>query len=143
MNERLSPAAARAFVEEHRRLDAFFGRFLAFAAREDIEGARRAIEEFDAGLRHHMAAEDDVLQEPLSHKLASPPEESAAAQLGRELRVEHVQIREVSGMILRLLSEKRDLAEARVLAGNLARRWDAHTGREERNLFARVEGSSS
>jgi hypothetical protein len=51
------------------------------------------------------------------------------------LLLEHVQIREVSGMMRRLLEEKRDLAAARALCGNLARRWEAHTAREEREVF--------
>jgi hypothetical protein len=59
--------------------------------------------------------------------------------LHRELRLEHVQVREVSAMIRRLLEEKNDLEGARRLAPNLARRWDAHTSREERELFGKSE----
>ncbi len=40
-------------------------------------------------------------------------------------------------MIRHLLEEKNDLEGARRLAPNLARRWDAHTSREERELFPR------
>ena len=42
-------------------------------------------------------------------------------------------------MIRRLLEEKGDLEGARRLSGNLARRWDAHTAREERELFPTLE----
>ena len=42
---------------------------------------------------------------------------------------------ELSQMILRALTERQDLAAARALAGNLARRWDAHTTREEREVL--------
>ncbi len=42
-------------------------------------------------------------------------------------------------MIARLLSEKQDLEGARRLAPNLARRWDGHTEREEREVFSKLE----
>ena len=38
-------------------------------------------------------------------------------------------------MMRRLLADARDLEGARRLAGGLARRWDAHTAREEAELF--------
>ena len=61
--------------------------------------------------------------------------EVSVAALGRQLRLEHVQIRELSGMMRRLLAGARDLEGARRLAGGLARRWDAHTAREEAELL--------
>jgi len=123
-------------TREHRNLDELFGRFLAAAARGEAESARRAIEKFDSELRRHTALEEEqLLPMPSGHKLAPPEEERDDERLVRELRLEHVQIREVSAMIVRQLAEKADLTAARALAGNLARRWDAHTTREERNLF--------
>jgi hypothetical protein len=56
-------------------------------------------------------------------------------RLARELRIEHVQVRELSAMIRRPLEEKGDLEGARRLAPGLARRWNAHTSREEKELF--------
>jgi len=87
-------------------------------------------------LRRHTAEEEDtLLARPTGHKLAPPEAESAAERLHRELRLEHVQIREISAMMRHLLGEKSDLEGARRLTVNLTRRWDAHTAREERELF--------
>ena len=132
----MTESGAQRFSREHRVLDDLFGRFLAAAAAGDSAGALRAIRNFDDALRRHTADEESsILSEPAGHKLAPPQAETAAERLHRELRLEHVQIREVSAMILRLLEEKDDLEGARRLAPNLARRWDAHTEREERELF--------
>jgi hypothetical protein len=121
---------------EHRDLDALFGRFLAAASNSDVAAARDAIGVFDDTLGRHTELEETrVIHEPAGHKLAPPESEAHDARLHRELRLEHVQVREVSAMIRRLLEEKGDLEGARRLAGNLARRWDAHTTREERELF--------
>ena len=132
----MDPGDIATLTREHRRLDDLFGRFLAAASAEDPEEARRAIEEFDAGLRRHTAFEEErILPDPSGHKLAPAESETDRERLFREFRLEHVQIREVSAMILYQLTEKRDLRAARALAANLARRWDAHTTREERDLF--------
>ena len=121
---------------EHRDLDALFGRFLAAASNADAAAARDAIAAFDEALGRHTELEETrVIQAPAGHKLAPPESEEHDARLHRELLLEHVQVREVSAMIRRLLEEKSDLEGARRLAGNLARRWDAHTTREERELF--------
>ena len=73
-----------------------------------------------------------------ARKLRAPEDtatgESAPERLSRELRLEHVQIRELSGMMRRLVEESGDLAGAQRLFGNLARRWDAHTEKEEAAL---------
>lgn len=116
---------------DHRRLDDLFGRFLAAPTLED---ATDAIRTFDEALRRHTALEDDHLfSARRGGKLAPSEGESNPERLLRELALEHVQIREVSGMMARLLGERSDLAGARALAGNLARRWDAHTAREDRH----------
>lgn len=129
------PAGER-LAREHRDLDDLLGRFLAAAAAEDPAGALRAIRDFDDVLRRHTAEEElAILSAPVGHRLAPPKAETADERLHRELRLEHVQVREVSAMIRRLLEEKSDLEGARRLAPNLARRWDAHTTREERELF--------
>lgn len=137
MNEESIRSLVERLAQDHRRLDGLFGMFLAAAAGGNVEEARRAIEVFDGELRQHMALEEEhLLPEPAGDKLTPPEVESVHKQLFRELRLEHVQIREVSGMIQRLLAEKGDLGRALALAGNLARRLDAHTAREERELFA-------
>ncbi len=123
-------------TREHRRLDALFGRFLGAARSGNADAALDAIREFDQALRRHTEEEEaSVLAPPTGYKLAPSEAESAQERLHRELRLEHVQVREVSAMIRRLLEEKSDLGGASSLAGNLARRWDAHTAREERELF--------
>jgi hypothetical protein len=116
-------------AEDHRRLDDLLGRFFAAAT---PEAADAAIRSFDDALRRHTALEDEHLFSARRGGKLTPAEgESGRERLFRELALEHVQIREVSGMMARLLGEKGDLAGARALAGNLARRWDAHTAREE------------
>ena len=129
-------ALAIALETEHRRLDDLFGRFLAGAESLDTRAAREAIEQFDDALRRHTALEEECLYpKPSDGKLGPAASETESERRARELRLEHVQIREVSGMMRRLLTEKEDLVSARALAGNLARRWDAHTTREEREIF--------
>lgn len=127
-------------AREHRRLDDLFGRFLGAAQAGHKGDALVALEEFDEALRAHTALEEEHLfPAPSGHRLAPPLDEEERERLFRELRLEHVQIREVSGMIARLLSEKQDLEGARRLAPNLARRWDGHTEREEREVFSKLE----
>jgi hemerythrin-like domain-containing protein len=128
-------------ASEHRRLDDLFGRFLSSATSEDALDAMTA---FDDALRRHTALEDEHLYSARrGGKLAAEEGETDRERLFRELALEHVQIREVSGMMTRLLGERGDLAGARSLAGNLARRWDAHTEREERDAYPLIaEGTS-
>ena len=126
---------------EHRALDELFGRFLGAAAAADVEAARVAIAAFDDELSRHTAAEEESgILGASGTRLVPNVAEDAAARLARELRLEHVQVRELSAMIRRSLEEKRDLEAARRLAGNLARRWDAHTTREETELFPTPSG---
>ncbi len=126
-------------AREHRELDELFGRFLAAASNGSLAAAARAMEDFDRELRRHTAFEEEHFYPQAATKLAAPASaEDDRARLFRELRLEHVQVREVSGMILRLLSEKADLDGARRLAGNLARRWDAHTSREEKEALGLI-----
>ncbi len=130
------PSLAALLEGEHRHLDELLGRFLAAATHADAGAARDAIVAFDEELGRHTELEETrVIPVPGGHKLAPPLAEAEDDRLFRELRLEHVQVREVSAMIRRLLEEKGDLEGARRLAGNLARRWDAHTTREERELF--------
>jgi hypothetical protein len=124
-------------ITAHRELDAKLGRFLAAASAGAPDEARASIAEFDDALRRHTSVEEERLfAPPPAHKLLPDVDagESDAARLSRELRLEHVQIRELSGMMRRLVEESGDLEGARRLFGNLARRWDAHTQKEERAL---------
>ncbi|HEX9149922.1 MAG TPA: hemerythrin domain-containing protein [Thermoanaerobaculia bacterium] len=129
---------AETLTQEHRLLDDLFGRFLASP---DRESAARAIREFDATLRRHTEHEEEhVFPAAAGGKLVARAGESDGDRLFRELRVEHVQIRELSGMIVRQLSEAGEGGAVRGLAANLARRWDAHSAREEREAFAFLTG---
>ncbi|HKD10678.1 MAG TPA: hypothetical protein VKE50_01320 [Thermoanaerobaculia bacterium] len=133
-----SSLAAR-LEAEHRSLDDLFGRFLAAAETNEAAAALEAITVFDDTLRRHTELEEsDLYRAPGGQKLVTAGEETDEQRRDRELLLEHVQIREVSGMMRRLLSERRDLPGARALAANLARRWDAHTVREEREVFPRL-----
>jgi hypothetical protein len=121
-------------VSEHRALDALLGRFLGAAAAGDEAAARDAIAAFDESLRRHTALEEEhLLGPPPERGLGEAEGETEAERLSRELRLEHVQIRELSGMMRRLAHDG-DVAAARRLFANLARRWDAHTAKEERTL---------
>ncbi|HSD72113.1 MAG TPA: hemerythrin domain-containing protein [Thermoanaerobaculia bacterium] len=125
-------------TQEHRRLDDLFGHFLASP---DRESATRAIREFDEALRRHTEQEEvDVFPAAAGGKLVARADESDRDRIFRELRLEHVQIRELSGMIVRQLGEDGDSGGVRGLAASLARRWDAHTEREEREAFALLAG---
>ena len=125
-------------TREHRDIDGLFGRFLAACSAGDGDDSLQAIRAFDEALRRHTAFEEETVIPAHEGRRLVPADaraDDAARELYRELRLEHVQVRELSAMILRLLEEKRDVEGARRLAGNLARRWDAHTTREERQLF--------
>ena len=127
----------RRLIGEHRDLDELFGGFLAALARSDPEDAAAAIAAFDEVLRRHTAEEEDLVYPPLrdSKRLAAVAGEDEGTRRARELLLEHVQVRELSGMVVRLLTERRDIDGARRLAASLARRWDAHTTREEQEIF--------
>jgi len=129
------PTLATSLEAEHRELDQLLGRFLAAATAGDGEAAGAALKEFDQILRSHTRREEERLYEKPAGRKLVPAQDEAGEIPWRELLLEHVQIREVSGMMRRLLEEKRDLAAARALCGNLANRWEAHTIREEGEVF--------
>ena len=133
MTDGPTASAAEILEKDHRRLDDLFGRFLASP---DRESASRSISIFDAALRAHTRLEEEHLFPAAPEgKLVARSGESEQERLFRELRLEHVQIRELSGMIVRQLGETGDTGGARGLAASLARRWDAHTEREEREGY--------
>jgi hypothetical protein len=123
----------------HRALDATLGRFLAAASSGQRDAALAAIADFDEALRRHTRSEEERLP-PLAPGArliaAAAEEESEVDRHAREIRLEHVQLRELSGMMRRLVEESGDLDGARRLFPNFARRWDAHTLKEERALSA-------
>jgi Hemerythrin HHE cation binding domain len=123
-------------MREHREIDELFGRFLAATHAGDVRAVAEAFEAFDEALRRHTELEEErIYPASPSEKLTARETEDERARRFRELRLEHVQVRELSGMIRRLLAEKQDLEGGRRLAGNLARRWNAHTTREEQEVF--------
>jgi hypothetical protein len=122
---------AKLLRREHRKLDELLGRFFGAAHAGQVDAAREAMRDFDEELRRHTAFEEErVLPSASGRKLVPGEEESESDRLGRELRLEHVQIRELSAM-MRRLAEAGDVRGAERLAPNLARRWDDHTAREE------------
>lgn len=124
-------------TQQHRELDTLLGGFLSAAQGGAAEAAREAMAAFDDELRRHMALEEErLIPEAGGRRLAPGAEESDRERLGRELRLEHVQIRELSGMMRRALEEKGDVEAARRLFPNLARRWDAHTEKEEGSILS-------
>lgn len=129
------PENADAIRDEHRELDELFGRFFGAAAGGSIADAVDAIARFDDALRFHTQMEEALFSAPPQKLHAPAAGETRAEALFRELRLEHVQIRELSGIVRRILTQSADLPGARALAAELARRWDAHTQREERELL--------
>lgn len=126
-----APEDTDQLLSDHRDIDALLGEFLSSASSGALAAAVDAIARFDDALRVHMMSEEGYF--PESHgKLIALEGESEADRLFRELRLEHVQIRELSGMIRRILGESADLAGAAHLASGLAGRWEAHTAREEK-----------
>jgi hypothetical protein len=108
----------------------------------DTASAKAASETFDDALRSHTREEEEEVFPAVSEEgLVPSSEETSLHRFYRELRLEHVQIRELSGMIRRLLSEGVRLEEIPRLAANLARRWDAHTMREEKEGFSQRPGA--
>ena len=138
--------AAEFFEREHARIEALMGRVLAAAGANGDEAAtaaRAAVVELDDALRRHTAQEEETLiPAPASGKLAPSAGETDRERLGRELRLEHVQIREIVGMMRRLVEERGDVAGVRGLFGGLARRWDAHVEREVRELTRVGDGQA-
>ena len=141
---RVSPeSTAVFFAREHAAIEERMGRVLAAASGGDPESARAAIGDLDDAMCRHTADEEErIIPAPATDKLAPSADETPRERLGRELRLEHVQIREVVGMMRRLIEERGDLAGATALFGGLARRWDAHVEREVREL-ARDDGDGA
>ncbi len=127
---------ASRITSEHRALDDRLGRVISAIWAGDAGEARAAAEEFDRELRRHTREEEELLlPDPSGHRLAPAAGESGRERLVRELRLEHVQVRELSGILVRRLSETVNFDEVRGLVSNLARRWDGHTRREEQELL--------
>jgi hypothetical protein len=133
-----APPLAELLEQDHRRLDDLFGAFLGAG---DRESAARAIGEFDQALRRHTRLEEEFLFPRERAKLVASDAETDGERLVRELALEHVQIRELSGMIVRQLGPGGDPRGVPGLAASLARRWDAHTSREEGDAFPAALGS--
>ena len=121
--------AASRLAQEHRDIEALLELFFESLAASDPVAAEAAIGGFDDALRRHTAFEDERLPPPAGRKLVGTAEEGDVEREARARRLEGVQMRELSGILRRLLAERRDLASVPGLAANLARRWDAHAAR--------------
>jgi hypothetical protein len=123
------------FAREHAAIETLMGGLLGAVASEIAEAARLAVAELDDAIRRHTADEEAwIYPATADAKLVAKAGETPRERLARELRLEHVQLREVVGMMRRLIEERGDLAGAKALFGGLARRWDAHVEREVRGL---------
>lgn len=127
----MSGAALREAIDAaHVRLEERLGAFLMALARSDAAAAGIAIEEFDEDLRRYTEAKERWLYPARTSERLAPAEgETALETLFRQLALEHVQLRELSGMLRRIVGEKADIEGARRLVGRLLGRWDAHAGR--------------
>ena len=131
----LTPEDAAALVSEHRDLDALLGAFLAAASGGALAASVDAIARLDDAIRVHSRFEESLFP-AATGKLVARAGETPREKLFRDLRLEHVQIRELSGMIRRVLGESGDLGGARALATKLVARWESHTTREETEWLA-------
>ncbi|MEP6769105.1 MAG: hemerythrin domain-containing protein [Acidobacteriota bacterium] len=126
-----APDDAEALLLEHRDIDTLIESLLAAISTAAVPSSVAAIVRLDDAIRVHSGFEE-VLFPAAPEKLVARAGDTQADELFRTLRLEHVQIREVSGMIRRTLAESGDLAGALALAANLASRWDSHIRREEK-----------
>jgi Hemerythrin HHE cation binding domain len=123
-----------ALAAAHRRLDDLLGACLA-ALDAPAESLAKRLEAFDSAFRRHAE-----LEETLVYATLSPLPEFAG--LLSALRLEHTQIRELSGMA-RVKLEAGDRDDVSAIAGNLARRLGAHEEREEEALAPGAEDELS
>lgn len=118
-------------IRDHRRLDGFFAQALQLANRNRLSAALPLITEFAAGIRRHVAAENDLL----AARLPLPREPAGADPLSVMLR-EHDEILGQLALIEGCFeSGAPDAGEVSaflaILSGTLAK----HEHREESNLF--------
>lgn len=125
-----APEDAAALVSEHRDIDALLGAFLSAASAGALADAVASAALLDDAIRVHTSYEESLFPQA-DGKLVAREGETAEGERFRLLRLEHVQVRELSGMMRRVIGESGDIAATRTLAANLAARWESHTLREE------------
>ncbi len=125
-----APEDAEALLLEHRDIDTLLESLFAAISAKALPASVAAIVQLDDAIRVHSGFEEDLFP-PAPEKLVARAGDTPADELFRTLRLEHVQIRELSGMIRRTLGESGDLAGALNLSANLASRWEKHLRREE------------
>jgi hypothetical protein len=124
------PTLRKAIEAAHAGLEERLGAFLTLLGKGDVDGAAEAIADFDAALRAYTEAKERWLYPPREGARLAPAEnETPQEALYRQLALEHVQLKELSGMLSRVVAEKRDLEGARRLVGRLLGRWDSHAAR--------------
>lgn len=124
------PLDPEALAAEHRDIDALLGAFFAAASTNALVTAVDSAARLDDAIRVHTSFEESLFPERL-RKLVTGEGETADAREFRELRLEHVQIRELCGMLRRVMGKSGDVPAALRLAANLSTRWESHTSREE------------
>ena len=105
-----------------RRLRARFEDFRAALARRDRAAYALAGRDFEECLRRFTRAEEDVLL-PLLSDAAIPGRDAR-----RELRLEYVQLRELSRFLADQIAQDAAMSDVLGLVENLARRLAAHEG---------------
>ncbi|HEY7368428.1 MAG TPA: hypothetical protein VIA29_00970 [Thermoanaerobaculia bacterium] len=127
----------------HGALEEKLGVFLTALARSDADTAGSSIVDFDAALRRYTEAKERWLYPPRESERLVPAEDETPEQaLYRQLALEHVQLRELSGMLCRIIGEKSDIEGARRLVGRLLGRWDGHSGRTMTEALPAAAGLS-
>jgi hypothetical protein len=141
----MTPDPLRSAIEEtHRRLEERLGEFLTALGHGDAASAGAAIQEFDTALRRYTEAKEKWLYPARETERLVPVEgETPEQALYRQLALEHVQLRELSGMLCRIIGEKSDIEGARRLVGRLLGRWDGHAGRTLTEALPAAAGLSA
>jgi hypothetical protein len=126
-DSRLEPSLDGLFAVQ-ASLNGRFEDFRQALSRRDEEAYRLALSDFDACLRRWTNAAESVVV-PAAGRAEIPGPDP-----GRELRVEYVQLRELSRYLLSLVAERAKIADVLGIAENLSRRLAAH-GRDLETVY--------
>jgi hypothetical protein len=115
----------------HAELDRELARILFFLNQGDAASATPCVRTFAAGLRKHVAAENEILAPYFAAARSRSPSDPAAIMLR-----EHDDILSQLAMVESALDESApDAGEAAIYAGLLSATLAKHEYREENNLF--------
>jgi hypothetical protein len=130
----MAPADADDLLAAQRRLRARFDDFRRALDRRDRAAQLLALRDFEEHLRRWTRREEEVLVPALAH--ADLPGRDPR----RELRLEYVQLRELTRYLLELVSGTAPMGDILGLVENLDRRLVAHEGEMETVYYPAAAG---